>query len=84
MSAPYDRDEVTERVREIIAEKVRRPAAEIGIKASFVRDLNLDSLTIVELVIAMEGVFDIEIPDDEADKLRTVQDAVDYITAALS
>jgi acyl carrier protein len=52
--------------------------------ASFIDDLNADSLDIVELVMTIEKEFDIEIPDDEAEKIRTVQDAVDYIVAHVS
>jgi acyl carrier protein len=52
--------------------------------ASFINDLNADSLDIVELVMAIEKEFDIEIPDDEAEKIRTVQDAINYIVAHTS
>lgn len=77
-------DELVEKVRHIIAEKLGVQRSEVTAEASFVDDLNADSLDIVELVIAIEREFDIEIPDDEAEKLLTVQDAVNYITAQMS
>jgi acyl carrier protein len=54
---------------------------EVTPKASFVDDLGADSLDTVELVMAFEEAFDVEIPDDEAEKIRTVQDAISYIEA---
>lgn len=78
------RDEIAERVYRIIADEMHKPAAAIRPEASFVEDLQADSLEIVELVIAIERDFDIKIPDDEAEKLRTVQDAVNYIVSCLS
>ncbi len=76
--------EIVERVRKIIADELHRPVDLIVPDASFVNDLQADSLEIVEMVIAIEREFDIKIPDDEAEKLRTVQDATDYIKASLS
>ena len=55
--------------------------SEVTANASFVDDLGADSLDTVELVMAFEEAFDIEIPDEEAEKIRTVKDAVDYINA---
>ena len=52
---------------------------EVTLSASFVDDLGADSLDRVELVMALEEAFDLEIPDEEAEKIRTVQDAIDYI-----
>ena len=52
---------------------------EVTPEASFIDDLGADSLDIVELVMAMEETFDVEIPDEEADNIRTVQDAINYI-----
>lgn len=77
-------EEIAERVHRIISEELRKPASEIRPEASFVHDLQADSLEIVELVIAIERAFDIKIPDDEAEKLRTVQDATNYIVSCLS
>jgi acyl carrier protein len=77
-------DEIAGKVRRIIAKQLRRPLAEVVPGASFVHDLQADSLEIVELVFAMEREFDIKIPDDEAEKLRTVDHAVSYIWSCLS
>jgi acyl carrier protein len=60
------------------------PLNEVVSTASFIDNLNADSLDIVELVMAIEKEFDVEIPDDEAEKIRTVQDAIDYINAHAS
>ena len=75
---------VEERIREIIVEQLGVSADEAVNEASFIDDLGADSLDIVELVMAIEKDFDIEIPDDEAEKIRTVQDAIDYIVAHVS
>jgi len=77
-------DEVMEKVRDIIAERLDVKRSEVVPAASFIDDLNADSLDIVEMVMGIEKDFDIEIPDDEAEKIRTVQDAVDYIVAHVS
>ncbi len=74
-------DEIVTKVQGIIAESLGVNASEVVPAASFITDLNADSLDIVELVMAIEKDFDIEIPDDEAEKIRTVQDAIDYIVA---
>jgi acyl carrier protein len=71
--------EITEKVKQIIAEQLGVEEAEVTSSASFVDDLGADSLDTVELVMALEEQFDIEIPDDAAEKIRTVQDAIDYI-----
>jgi acyl carrier protein len=67
------------RVQKIIIEQLGVEDSEVGKDASFVEDLGADSLDIVELVMAFEEEFDLEISDDEAEKIRTVGDAVDYI-----
>ncbi len=72
---------VEEKVRKIVAEKLSVEAEEVVPEASFVDDLGADSLDLVELIMAMEEAFDIEVPDDEAEKLQTVQDAVNYVKA---
>jgi len=72
---------VEERVKQIIVEQLGVEETEVTPTASFVDDLGADSLDTVELVMAFEEAFDIEIPDEEAEKIRTVQDAVDYINA---
>ena len=70
---------VEEKVKKIIAEKLSVELDEVIPDASFVDDLGADSLDLVELIMAMEESFDIEISDDEAEKLQTVQDAITYI-----
>jgi acyl carrier protein len=70
---------VEEKVKKIIAEKLSVELEEVIPDASFVDDLGADSLDLVELIMAMEESFDIEISDDEAEKLQTVQDAINYI-----
>ncbi|NNL67330.1 MAG: acyl carrier protein [Myxococcales bacterium] len=68
-----------ERVTEIIMEQLGVSREEIRPEASFIDDLGADSLDIVELVMAMEEEFDIEIPDEEAEKIQTIQDATAYL-----
>ena len=70
---------VEQRVKQIIVEQLGVEEAEVTSKASFVDDLGADSLDTVELVMAFEEAFDLEIPDEEAEKIKTVQDAVNYI-----
>lgn len=77
-------DEVVQKVQDIIAESLGVKRNEVVPAASFIDDLNADSLDIVELVMTIEKEFDIEIPDDEAERIRTVQDAIDYIRAQSS
>ena len=71
--------ELEERIAEIIAEQLGVEAAEVTPEASFVDDLGADSLDTVELVMALEEEFGIEIPDEEAEKIATVKDAITYI-----
>ncbi len=71
---------VEDQVRGIIAEQLGLKAEEIKNDASFVDDLGADSLDTVELVMALEEEFETEIPDEEAEKITTVQHAIDYIT----
>jgi acyl carrier protein len=70
---------VEERVRQIIVEQLGVEESEVTPNASFIDDLGADSLDTVELVMAFEEAFDIEIPDEAAEKIRKVQDAVQYI-----
>jgi len=72
---------VDERVKQIIVEQLGVDEAEVTANGSFVDDLGADSLDTVELVMAFEEAFEIEIPDEDAEKIRTVKDAVDYINA---
>lgn len=67
------------RVKEVIIEQLGIDASEVNDDASFVNDLGADSLDTVELVMAFEEEFDVEIPDEEAEKLDTVKKAIDYI-----
>ena len=68
-----------ERVSEIIVEQLGVTREEVIPEANFIDDLGADSLDIVELVMAMEEEFDIEIPDDDAEKIQTIGDAVSYL-----
>jgi acyl carrier protein len=77
-------DQVAEKVQDIIAKSLGVNRSEVTPGASFIDDLNADSLDVVELVMTIEQEFHIEIPDDEAEKIRTVQNAVDYIVAHIS
>jgi acyl carrier protein len=68
-----------EKVKQIIVEQLGVDEAEVTANASFQDDLGADSLDIVELVMAFEEAFDVEIPDEDAEKIKTVQDAVNYV-----
>ena len=70
---------IEERVKKIIVEQLRVKEEDVKPEASFVEDLGADSLDTVELVMALEEEFDIEIPDEEAEKITTVQSAIDYV-----
>uniref|UniRef100_A0A7V5XI62 Acyl carrier protein n=1 Tax=Thermodesulfobacterium geofontis TaxID=1295609 RepID=A0A7V5XI62_9BACT len=72
---------IEEKVIEIISQKLNLSKDQIKLEASFVDDLGADSLDLVELVMAMEEAFGMEVPDEEAEKLRTVKDAIEYIKA---
>lgn len=72
-------EELFEKVKDVIAEQLNVEEDEIVEEASFVDDLNADSLDIVELVMALEEQFGISIPDEDAEKIKTVGDAVTYI-----
>ncbi len=70
---------IDERVKQIVAEQLGVEEDQVTMEASFMEDLGADSLDTVELVMALEEEFDIEISDEDAEKIQTVQDAVDYI-----
>lgn len=70
---------VAEKVKQIIVEQLGVDEGQVEPSASFVDDLGADSLDIVELVMAFEEAFDLDIPDEEAEKIKTVKDAIDYI-----
>ena len=76
-------ENVEQRVKKIVAEQLGANEAEIKNESSFVEDLGADSLDTVELVMALEEEFETEIPDEEAEKITSVQQAVDYINAHL-
>lgn len=71
---------IFEKVRSIIAERLSLDEDEIKLDSHFADDLGADSLDVVELIMALEEEFDIEIPDEDAEKVSTVQNVVEYIT----
>jgi len=72
---------VQDKVKKIIAEKLGVDPSEVVPEASFIDDLGADSLDLVELIMSMEEAFEIEISDEDAENLKTVQDAIDYINS---
>ncbi len=70
---------IEEKVKKIIEEKLSVNADQITLEAKFAEDLKADSLDTVELVMALEDEFGLDIPDEDADKIKTVQDAIEYI-----
>lgn len=74
-----DRDEIFGKVKEITVSQLGVEESEVDIDTSFVDDLGADSLDIVELVMALEEEFGLEIPDEDAEKIATIKDGVDYI-----
>ena len=75
--------DVQKRIIELIAEQLEREPSEITPEMSFADDLGADSLDLVELIMTVEEEFNIEIPDDEAEKIKFVKDAIDYVKARL-
>jgi acyl carrier protein len=75
--------DILEKVKKIICEQLDVPEENIVLTASFVDDLGADSLDQVELIMAMEEEFNVSIPDEDAEKIKTVNDAVEYISKAL-
>ena len=76
--------EIFDKVREIIVEQLGIKPEEVTMEASFQEDLGADSLDIVELIMAFEEEFDLKIPDEDAETIDTVGDAIEYIKRALS
>ncbi len=76
-------DEIAQKVIKIVADQLNVDESEVTPDASFVDDLGADSLDTVELVMAFEEEFGIEIPDEDAEKIQTVQNAIDYIASKL-
>jgi len=74
---------VFEKVREVIVEELNVPEDQVTPEATFQEDLNADSLDVVELIMRLEDAFDISIPDEDAEKIRTVGEAVQYIETKL-
>lgn len=75
---------IEERVKKIVAEQLGAKEEDVTSEASFVDDLGADSLDTVELVMALEEEFECEIPDEEAENIRTVKQAIDYVKANAS
>jgi len=73
-----------EKVKEIVVRELSVPENQVTENATFQGDLNADSLDVVELVMAFEDEFDVEIPDEEAEKITTVKEAVDYLEKKLN
>ena len=73
--------EIENKVREIVCQQLDVDAEQVKLETSFVEDLGADSLAVVELVLALEEAFEIDIPDEDTERLRTFKDAVDYIAA---
>jgi acyl carrier protein len=71
------------KIKQIIADKLGVAAEKVTPQASFVDDLGADSLDQVELIMAFEDAFDIDIPDEDAEKMKTVKDAMDYLESKL-
>lgn len=74
-----NQEEIFEKVKEIIVEQLGVAEGTVSLEASFIDDLGADSLDIVELIMALEEEFDLEIPDSDAEKIVTVNDVVEYI-----
>lgn len=79
-----EREELLKKVKAIVADKLSISEDQVTEEASFIDDLGADSLDTVELVMALEDEFDMDIPDEEAEKLTTVGKAMDYVLAHLS
>lgn len=82
--AAMTEESIREKVIEIVSEQMSVPRSEITLETSFVSDLNADSLDTVEMVMEFEDHFELSIPDEEAEKIKTVGDAVRFIAAAQS
>lgn len=76
-------ENIEQRVKKIVADQLGVPETDVKNESSFVNDLGADSLDTVELVMALEEEFECEIPDEEAEKITSVQQAIDYVSANL-
>jgi acyl carrier protein len=79
-----DRNEMQKKIVDIIANQLGVDKELVSPEANVVDDLGADSLDVVELVMALEEAFDLEIPDEEAEKIRTVKDIIEYLASSLS
>lgn len=79
-----DKEAIIKKLKDLVSQSLGVKLEEISPDASFIDDLGADSLDIVELVVHIEDEFDIKIPDDEAEKITTVQDAIDYVNGQLA
>lgn len=79
-----DSEQVQEKILDIVSEKLDRPRDGITTQMSFVNDLGADSLDTVELMMEIEDAFDLDIPDEDAQKIDKIQDAIDYVVNAVS
>ena len=77
-------EEIQKKIVKIISEQLGKDESEISMSSNFIEDLDADSLDTVELVMALEEEFEIDIPDEAAEKITTVQSAVDFISDAKS
>ncbi|HZB34900.1 MAG TPA: acyl carrier protein [Gaiellaceae bacterium] len=75
------RDEVFERIKEVLSERLSVDEADVNEEANFQEDLDADSLDLVEMIMELEDQFGIKIPDEDAQKIQTVGQAVDYVTS---
>jgi len=82
MTVPASREEIVSGLAEVLEEVAGTPADKVTTEAAFDKDLDVDSLTMVEVVVACEERFDVRIPDEALESLRTVGDAVDFIAGA--
>ena len=73
--------DIAAKVKEIVSDKLDVDGADIQEEQDFIEDLKADSLAVVEVVLALEEQFEIEIPDEDTEKIKTVRDAIEYITA---
>ena len=75
--------DVLAKVKEVVVDKLKVDPNEVNVEANFIDDLGADSLDVVDLVIGFEDAFDIQIPEEDSEKIKTVGDAVEYIESKL-